>query len=90
MVEAASALERLQAADARAVGASQTARAVRRDRAVLVLVARDADRRVIDPVVRAAQERGVPVAEVETMRELGKACRIAVGAAAAAVLRPEL
>jgi large subunit ribosomal protein L7A len=89
MADAASRLEQLQATEARAVGASQTTRAIQRGRAVLVFVARDADRKVTDPVVRAAQERGVPVAEVDTMRDLGRACRIAVGAAAAAVLREE-
>jgi len=81
-------LEQIRAAEARAVGANQTAKAVRRGRARLVVVARDADRKVTEPVVRAAQERGVPVAEVDSMRELGRACGIAVGAAAAAVLEP--
>ena len=79
-------LESIRAAEARAVGASQTVKAVRRGRARLVLVARDADRKVTDPVVRAAQEHGIPFAEVDSMRELGRACGIAVGAAAAAVL----
>lgn len=81
-------LEQIRAAEARAVGANQTAKAVRRGRARLVVVARDADRKVTEPVIRAAQERGVPVAEVDSMRELGRACGIAVGAAAAAVLEP--
>ncbi len=81
-------LERIRAAEARAVGASQTAKAVRGGRARLVLVARDADRKVTEPVIRAAQERGVPLVEVDSMRELGRACGIAVGAAAAAVLEP--
>ena len=86
MTESAPSLELIRAADARAVGASQTLRAVQRGRALLVLVARDADRKVIDPVVRAAQAQGVPVVEVDSMRELGRACGIAVGAAAAAVV----
>ncbi len=81
-------LEQIRAAETRAVGASQTVKAVRRGRATLVLVAQDADRKVIDPVIRAAQEREVPLAEVDSMRELGRACGIAVGAAAAAVLEP--
>ncbi len=81
-------LEQIRAAEARAVGASQTVKAVRKGRALLVLVARNADRKVTEPVVHAAQEQGVPVAEVDSMRELGRACGIAVGAAAAAVLGP--
>jgi len=79
-------LEQIRAAEARAVGASQTVRAIRRGRAVLVVVARDADRRVTEPVSRVAQDLGIPLVEVDSMRELGRACGIAVGAAAAAVL----
>lgn len=81
-------LERVRAAAARAVGASQTVKAVQHGRAVLVLIARDAERRVTDPVIRAAERQGVPLIEVDSMRALGRACGIAVGAAAAAVLVP--
>lgn len=83
------ALARLRAAPARAVGANQTAKAIARGKAVEVFVAADADRRVLDPVIRAAAERGLGLTEVETMTALGRACGIAVGAAAAAVLIEE-
>jgi large subunit ribosomal protein L7A len=83
------ALARLRAAPARAVGANQTARAIARGRAVEAFVAADADPKVVEPVVRAATERGIDLTEVESMRALGRACGIAVGAAAAAVLREE-
>ena len=52
----------------------------------MVFVARDADRRVTEPVLRAAHARGLEVVEVESMVALGRACGIAVGAAVAAVL----
>jgi large subunit ribosomal protein L7A len=71
------------------VGTNQTAKAIARGRAVEVFVAADADRRVLDPVMRAAVERGVGLIEVESMTALGRACGIAVGAAAAAVLVDE-
>ncbi|MDR7556832.1 MAG: ribosomal L7Ae/L30e/S12e/Gadd45 family protein [Armatimonadota bacterium] len=80
------ALARLRAAASRVVGATQTAKAVARGRAAEVFVAADADPRVVEPVVRAAAERGLPVTEVESMALLGRACGIGVGAAAAAVL----
>ncbi|MER3455534.1 MAG: 50S ribosomal protein L7Ae-like protein [candidate division GAL15 bacterium] len=82
-------LEALGRAQARAVGANQTAKAIRKGRAEVVFVARDADRRVVEPVLRAAQEMGVPVVEVASGRELGRVCGIAVGASAAAILRRE-
>jgi|RifCSP13_1_1023834.scaffolds.fasta_scaffold618817_1 large subunit ribosomal protein L7A len=80
------ALARLRAASGRAVGTNQTARAIARGLAAEVFVAADADRRIVEPVVRAATERGVGLIEVESMTALGRACGIAVGAAAAAVL----
>lgn len=80
-------IDALREAAHRAVGSNQTAKAIQRGRAVVVFVAKDADRRVVEPVVRAAQERGVPVVQEHTGREIGRACGIAVSAAAAAILR---
>jgi large subunit ribosomal protein L7A len=80
------ALARLRAATVRAVGAHQTARAIARGRAAEVFVAADADARVIEPVVAAASAHGVRLVEVGSATALGRACGIAVGAAAAAVL----
>lgn len=84
----AEALERLRAAEFRAVGTNQTAKAIGRGRAQVVFVARDADRRVVDGVLVAARGQGLEVVEAASMRELGRACGIAVGAAAAAILAP--
>lgn len=79
-------VERLKAAAQRAVGTNQTAKAITRGQARVVFVAQDADRRVTEPVLRAARERGMEVVEVSSMAALGRACGIAVGAAAAAIL----
>lgn len=86
--QSAAVLERLRSAEHRAVGANQTVKAIQRGRAVLVFVASDADRRVVQDVLAAGRERGLPVIETASMKELGRACGIAVGAAAAAVLAP--
>jgi large subunit ribosomal protein L7A len=86
--QAAGVLERLRTAEYRAVGANQTVKAIQRGRAVLVFVGSDADRRVVLDVLAAGRERGLPVIETASMKELGRACGIAVGAAAAAVLAP--
>lgn len=82
----AEALERLRAAEFRAVGTTQTAKAIAKGRAQVVFIARDADRRVTEGVQTAARERGLDIVEVESMKELGRTCGIAVGAAAAAIL----
>lgn len=88
MTQVADALERLRTAEHRTVGSNQTAKAIRRGRAQLVFVAADADRRVVQDVLTAVRDRGLDVVEVGSMKELGRACGIAVGAATAAVLAP--
>jgi large subunit ribosomal protein L7A len=78
-------LDDLKTATQRAIGTNQTTKAINRGHARVVYVAQDADRRVIEPVLRAAKERGADVIEVASMVELGRACGIAVGAAVAAI-----
>jgi large subunit ribosomal protein L7A len=82
-------IERLRAAPQRAIGTNQTVKAIDRGRARVVFVARDADRRVTDPVLRAARDRGIEIVEVDSMTALGRVCGIAVGAAVAAILDAE-
>ncbi len=79
-------VEQLKAATQRAVGTNQTVKAISRGQARVVYVAQDADRRVTEPVLRAARERGLEIVEVASMAALGRACGIAVGAATAAIL----
>ena len=57
------------------------------DRSAKVFVARSADPKLTDPIVEMCQEKNVPLVEVATMEELGKACQIEVGAAVAALLK---
>ena len=72
----------------RVVGIKQTHKAVLSDTARTVFVARDAERRVLAPLMDACERSGVPLSWVETMAELGAACGIDVGAACAATLKP--
>lgn len=68
------------------VGAKQVKRALNDGRARKVFLALDADSRVTGPLAQLAAGHGVPVEEIPTMKELGSACGIAVGSAAAAAL----
>lgn len=79
-------LETLKQACATVTGTKQTVRAVETGKAQHVFVARDADERVVRPVMDACAGKNIPVTEVATMDELGKACRIKVKAAMAAIL----
>lgn len=69
------------------VGAKQAKRALRDGRAVRLYIAVDADPRLLQPLVQEAVNRQVPVSQVPTMKELGLACGIAVGAAVAVLTK---
>ena len=69
------------------VGAKQAKRALRDGRAVRLFMAVDADPRLLQPLVQEAVNRQVPVSQVPTMKELGLACGIAVGAAVAVLTK---
>lgn len=81
-------LESLKDAE-RVIGVKQVTKAVQKSRADAVFLADDADDRMTQPLLHLAGELDVHVVHVPTMQELGKACSIEVGAAAAAVLKSE-
>ena len=68
------------------MGVKQTLRALHNGTVVGVIIAEDAARQVVGPVEALAQQCGVPVERVPTMRELGHAGGIQVGCACAARL----
>lgn len=71
---------------AKVVGAKQVKRALESGRAVTVYLADDADPRVTEPIAAVCTEKGVTAESGFSMKELGKACGIAVGAAVAAIV----
>lgn len=73
--------------NAKVVGAKQVRRAIEAGTARKVFLAADADPGVTEPISALCGERGVAVETVPSMRELGKACGIAVGAAVTALLQ---
>lgn len=66
------------------IGIKQVTKAVTKGVATCVFTANDADERVLASLVRLCTEKGIAVVHVPTMKELGRACAIEVGAAAAA------
>ena len=68
------------------VGVKQCQRALREGGVRTAYFARDAEDRLIAPLVQLCEEKGIAVVWCETMRELGNACGIAVGAAVAVIL----
>ena len=80
------ALEALKQAEQRTVGVKQTEKAVVRQVAAIVYIAKDADERVTARLQELCEEHNVPLDCSETMLNIGRACSINVKAAAAAVL----
>ena len=68
------------------VGAKQVRRAMDAGRAKAVWLAADADPGLTGPIAALCAERGIPVEIAGSMKELGRVCGIAVGAAVAAVV----
>ena len=79
-------LEALKTAK-RVIGIKQVAKAVKREAATEVFIADDADAKVVEPLEALCTEQNVPVSRVSSMKELGTACNIEVGAAAAAAIK---
>ena len=77
-------MERLSGSE-KVVGLKQVRRAVTEGRVNLVFLACDADPRLTESLDALCNEHSVSVVWDYTMAQLGKACGIAVGTAAAAV-----
>jgi len=69
------------------VGLKQLRKALKDDTARKVFLARDADVHLVGPVESQCAAQGVECVWAASMAELGAACGIEVGAAAAALLK---
>ncbi|WP_047154547.1 50S ribosomal protein L7ae-like protein [Aneurinibacillus tyrosinisolvens] len=77
--------EKVEQAASIIIGTKQTARAIETNSVSEVIVARDADARVVGKIISLCKDKGLPVHYVDSMRRLGKACGIDVGTAVVAV-----
>lgn len=67
------------------VGVKQSTKSIQSGRALVVFIAMDAEASVINPVVDIAKEKSIEIVYVESMKVLGRACNIDVGAATAVI-----
>ena len=79
-------LDELKKAQKIVIGTKQVLKAAKAGLAVKAFVAEDADGFIRSKLAEELQKAGVPCEAVATMKELGEACRIQVGSAAAAIL----
>lgn len=68
------------------VGAKQLRKALKNSRVRCVFLAENAVPDLTEPLERECRSHGVPVRWVRTMQDLGRMCKIEVGAAAAAIV----
>ena len=77
------------ASQEKVIGVKQSRKAVREGRAKRVYLACDADPAITEPVAVSCEAAGIPVETEHTMAQLGRACRITVGAAVAVLLNEQ-
>ena len=68
------------------VGSKQLRKALEKGRVECVFLAENADPAITDPIEEMCRKLHIRITWVRTMAEIGRACGIEVGAAAAAVL----
>jgi large subunit ribosomal protein L7A len=69
------------------VGSKQTVKALKAGEVMELVIAKDADAKVTAELMRTAREMNTSISYVDSMKKLGKACGIAVGAAAVAITK---
>ena len=79
-------MESLKNPRIKVIGTKKTQKSIEKGQAQVVYVAKDAEERIVSPIVRLCEEKSLELVLVDSMSELGKACGIKVGAAAAAAL----
>jgi large subunit ribosomal protein L7A len=78
--------EKVKQAKKISIGTKQTTKVVELGTASEVFVAKDADPRITVKIVNLCKKMGVKVTYVDSMKLLGKACGIEVGAAMAGIV----
>ncbi|MBL4930289.1 MULTISPECIES: ribosomal L7Ae/L30e/S12e/Gadd45 family protein [Clostridium] len=68
------------------IGIKQCTKAIKNGQGIELYVAKDADERLISPLVELAEGKSIKVVYIDTMRELGKMCSIEVGSSATLIL----
>lgn len=68
------------------IGIKQTAKALKNKQGKKLYVAKDADLKLVEPIIELAKTNSLQIVYVETMKELGTLCSIDVSAATALIL----
>ncbi len=71
----------------KAIGIKQSLKVVEADNAKIVFIARDADEKITGGLKELCMRNSVEIVYADTMKQLGKACGIEVGASAVTLLK---
>ncbi len=77
--------EKVEQAKKTIIGTKQTVKAIRSGVVKEVVIAKDAEGKLIDPVIGEAAIHGIQVSYVDSREKLGQACGIQVGASVVAI-----
>lgn len=77
--------EKVEQAKKTIIGTKQTVKAIKSGVVKEVVIAEDAEEKLIEPVVGAAAKHGIQVSYVDSREKLGLACGIQVGASVVAI-----
>lgn len=69
------------------IGTKQTVKVLKDGCSCELIIASDAETKVTAAVVKLAQELNIPIIYVDSMKKLGKACGIEVGASTVVIIR---
>ncbi len=79
-------IEELKMVSRKVVGTKQTLKTINKGEAKHVIIAKDAEEKVVSPLIELCKEKDISWSYAESMSELGNACGIKVGASAAALI----
>lgn len=80
-------MQDLKSSKKKIVGLKQTVKSVKSGLIGKVYLAKDADDFIRNSILDVCKDRDVQIVYIETMKELGEACGIDIGASTAAILR---
>jgi large subunit ribosomal protein L7A len=77
--------EKVLQANSYIVGTKQTVKAMKRGNVKEVIIAKDADERIVNQAIITAKQFNIPITYVPSMKRLGKICDVEVNAATVAI-----
>ena len=72
------------------IGIKECQKAVESNRVIKAFVAGDADQKVIKSFIDLCKQNSIEINQVDTMKNLGKACGIEVGASTVVIIKDEI